>query len=254
MERKTTLITGAASGIGRETALLFAKKGWQVGACDLNGAGLETLVAESGDRHVFPYAMDVTDPESVRLVIDVFAKQTGGALDLLVNNAGILKFGFFEDVALADHLKIVDVNLKGCLNCAFHALPYLKRTSDARIINMSSSASLYGVPELSVYSATKHALSAMTEAWNIELEKYGIFVCDIRPPYVDTPLLTGSQDVTSIKRLGVSLGAKKVAAVVWKAAHRKKLHWNISATRGLNALLRIAPFAARAIVKGLTIS
>lgn len=252
MTKKTILITGAASGIGRETALLFANKGWYAGIFDVNEAGLKSLEKEIGNSNCFMGIMDVADPESVKNGIDAFAGKTGGKLDVLLNNAGIIKFGLYENVALQDHLKIVDVNFKGCLNCIYYSLKYLKGTPGSRIINMSSASSIYGVPDLSVYSATKHALSAMTEALNIEFEKYGIFVCDIKPPYVKTPLLETPEEVYSIKKMGVFMGPEKVARAVWKAAHGKKVHWNISTTGLLNFLVWLFPFATRFIVKTLT--
>lgn len=251
MNQKSIFITGAASGIGRETALLFAKKEWFVGIFDVNKAGLKDLESDIGSSNCCSGIMDVTDPESVRKGINAFALTTGGRMDVLVNNAGILKFGLFEDVPLETHLRIVDVNFKGCLTVIHCAIPCLKKTSGARIINMSSASSIYGVPDLSVYSATKHALSAMTEALNIELEQHGIYVCDIRPPYVKTPLLDTAAPVHSIRMMGVNLGPEKVAKAVWKAAHGKKLHWDISTTWALNAFFHVMPFAGRFAVKAL---
>ncbi|MCU0599603.1 MAG: SDR family oxidoreductase [Desulfobacterales bacterium] len=256
MDKKTILITGAASGIGRETALLFAKNGWFVGAFDVNESGLKTLEAEIGKNNCFTGFMDVIDPESVQSGIESFASKTEGKLDVLLNNAGILKFGLYENVDIKTHHRIVDVNFKGCLNCIYYALRHLKATPGSRIINMSSASSIYGIPDLSVYSATKHALSAMTEALNIELGRYGIHVCDIKPPYVKTPLLDVPEDVFSIKVMGVFMGPKWVAKTVWKAAHRKKIHWLIGATIPLAFLFWLLPFAfvRRFIVKTLTIS
>lgn len=251
---KNILITGAASGIGRETALLFAKKGWFAGIFDVNEAGINRVASEIGEDKCFAGVMDVSDTGSVKQGIDAFAAETGGRIDVLVNNAGILKFGLFDAVDIADHLKIVEVNFKGCLNCTYYALPYLKKTPGSKIINMSSASSIYGVPDLSVYSATKHALSAMTEALDIELEKYGIGVCDIKPPYVKTPLLETPEEVYSIKKMGINLGPEKVADAVWKAAHKKKLHWNISSTGLLNALFWMFPFGRRFVVKMLTMA
>jgi short-subunit dehydrogenase len=195
--------------------------------------------------------MNVTDEKSVQKGVDAFALKTGGKLDVLLNNAGIVKFGLYENVSLETHHKIVDVNFKGCLNCVYHGLKYLKQTPDARIINMSSASSIYGIPDLSVYSATKHALSAMTESLNIELEKHDILVCDLKPPYVRTPLLDVPEDVYSIKLMGVFMGPKWVAKTVWKAAHRRKLHWKIGATLPLAFLFWLLPFARRFIVKML---
>jgi short-subunit dehydrogenase len=255
MSKKSILITGAASGIGRETALFFAKNEWFVGIFDVNETGLKSLESDIGVSNCFAGFMDVTDSESVQNGIDAFASKTGGRLDVLLNNAGILKFGLFENVPIKNHLQIVDVNIKGCLNCIYYCLPYLKKTADARIINLSSISSLYGVPELAVYSATKHALSSMTEALDIELEPYGIKVCDIKPPYVRTPMLEGGKNVKSMKVmnfLGGQLSAKKIAKIIWKAAHGNKLHWNIGLTRLMIFQFWILPFTKRLSLKLLT--
>ncbi|MCD6586428.1 MAG: SDR family oxidoreductase [Desulfobacteraceae bacterium] len=255
MNKKSILITGAASGIGKETALFFAKKDWFVGIFDVDEAGLKTLESEIGASNCFLGIMDVTNSASVQKGVDVFMSKTGGKLDVLLNNAGILKFGLFENVGLEHHLKIVDVNLKGCLNCIYYCLPYLKKTTGARIINMSSISSLYGAPELSVYASTKHALSAMTEALDIELEPHGITVCDIKPPYVKTPMLKGGENSKSLKILrfiGGQTNAGKVAKTVWKAANKKKLHWKIGFTRLMAFHCWFLPFTVRFVVKFLS--
>jgi short-subunit dehydrogenase len=255
MNKKAILITGAASGIGRETALLFAKKDWYVGIFDIDEQGLTRLESEIGKENCFSMVMNVTDENSVQTGIDAFAKKTEGKLNVLLNNAGILKFGLYENVQLKDHHQIVDVNFKGCLNCIYYCLPYLKKTTTARIINMSSISSLYGSPELAVYSSTKHALSAMTEALDIELEPYGIKVCDIKPPYVKTPMIKAAKNVKSIKMLNVlggHINAGKVAKTVWKAANKNKLHWNIGFTGLMVFQCWLLPFTVRFVVKLLT--
>jgi short-subunit dehydrogenase len=134
----------------------------------------------------------------------------------------------------------------------YYALPYLKQTAGARIINMSSASAIYGVPDMAVYSATKHALSALTEALDIELEKHDITVCDIKPPYVNTPLLDSSKKIYSIDRLGVNLQPGTIAKTVWKTAHRNKLHWKVSTTGLLAFFFWLLPFARRFAVKFLT--
>jgi NADP-dependent 3-hydroxy acid dehydrogenase YdfG len=253
MDKKCIFITGAASGIGRETALFFAKKGWFTGIVDVNEEGLKQLETKIGPANCHVQMMDVTDPENVQNAIDTFAAETGGRMDVLLNNAGIIKFGFFETVDIADHLRIVDVNFKGCLNCIYYSLKYLRKTPGARIINMSSASALYGIPDVSVYSATKHALSAFTEALDFELEESGVTVCDIRPPYVNTPLLETKEDVFSIEKMGIKLEPQNIAESIWKAAHKHKLHWNVSSTGALGLVTRLFPFATRWIIKTLMI-
>ncbi len=252
--KKSVLVTGAASGIGRETALLFAKNGWYVGAFDVNEAGLKNLEAEIGAADCYAGIMDVSDPESVKEGIDAFTGKTGGRLHILINNAGIIKFAPFEEADLSVSHKVVDVNLKGCLNCIYYALKYLKQTPGARIINLSSASAIYGVPELAVYSATKHALSAVTEALDIEFERHGINVCDIQPPYVNTPMLDNTENVYSIKKLGVRVQPAQVARAVWQAAHKNKLHWLLGSGKLLKFLCWILPFGKRSVVKMLTMA
>jgi len=115
-------ITGAASGIGRATALLFADKGWYVGLFDVNGKGVESLSREIGPSNCCYKAMDVSNTQSVRKGIEYFSKNTGGRLDLLFNNAGIVRMGPLEDIDIKEQFRIIDVNLKGMLNCIHEGL------------------------------------------------------------------------------------------------------------------------------------
>ena len=93
----------------------------------------------------------------------------------------------------------------------------------------------------------------MTEALNLELEKHGIYVCDLKPTFVNTPLLQVKENVYSIDKMGINMETPKVAESVWKAAHGKKLHWTIGATTPLAFLFWLMPFAKRFIVKLLAV-
>jgi NADP-dependent 3-hydroxy acid dehydrogenase YdfG len=259
INQNTIFITGAASGIGRATALHFAGQGWFVGICDLNEKGLHSLQAEIGTCNCSVSVMDVSDSENVRQAVESFVKATGGRIDVLFNNAGILRMGLNETIAIHDQRQMVEVNFIGILNCIHHALPYLKKTSKSKIINMASASALYGTPELAVYSATKHAVRALTEALNIEMEAQGITVCDIIAPYVRTPLLDAPVQAYSIDKLGIHLEPSDVAAIVWRAAHKNKVHWIMTALFKFLAFsigigMGIAPFANRSITKMLCMS
>ena len=120
---------------------------------------------------------------------------------------------------------------------------------------MSSISALRGIPEAAVYSSTKVAMSAMTEALDIELEPYGIRVSDIKPPYVMTPMVDNAGNLKSFKILSMIGGlttADKVAKTIWKAAHKYKLHWNIGFTSLMCLQRWLLPFSMRFSVKLLT--
>lgn len=251
MEKKTIFITGAASGIGRATALHFAEKGWYVGLFDVDAHGLEKLSHHIGQEKCCHGVMDVTRDESVQGAVRHFSERTHGRMDVLFNCAGILFMGPNTEIAMADQEKTVAVNFTGVLRCIHESLDLLKRTPEAVVINMSSASAVYGSPELAVYSATKFAVRGLTEALNIELASVGIRVCDVMAPYVQTPMiLDAAVQATSVRRLGVRITPAEVAAVVWKAAHGNRVHWKV----GLLIRLMMAgtwalPFARRLLVR-----
>ena len=255
-KNKTIFITGAASGIGRATALHFSKNGWFVGLFDINKSALEKLHNEIGKDNSCFMEMDVTDLDNVKAAADFFESRTNGRMDVLFNCAGILQMGMFDQIGIAIQKKTIDINVNGILNCIDSCLPVLKKTEDSRILNMSSASAVYGVPELATYSASKFALRGLTEALSIEFEKYGIIVSDIMAPYVQTPMLTEASEVaTSVERLGVKLTPEMVAETVWKAAHGKKVHWKTGLFLKIMSFSSSCfPFANRTMTKILCYS
>jgi len=144
--RKSIFITGAASGIGRATAVLFAEKSWFVGAVDINEERLNTLADELGTDNCFTHILDVTDRTAYENVLKEFGGYTSGKLDLLFNNAGIGSFGNFDEVPYEEHLAVIQVNLIGVVNGIYSALPMLKAAENSLCFTTSSSAATYGAP------------------------------------------------------------------------------------------------------------
>src|SRR5689334_7345628 len=188
-QRKAIFITGAASGMGRETAKLFAAKGWFVGATDVNDAGLKTLEQELGHDNCFTRKLDVTDKKDFDAALAEFTQRTGGKLDLMYNNAGIGESGWFEDVPYEATMRVVNINFVGVLNGVYAAIPYLKATPGSLLFTTSSSSATYGMPRIAVYAATKHAVKGLTEALSVEFQRHGVRVADVLPGLIDTAIL-----------------------------------------------------------------
>ena len=135
--RPTIFITGAASGMGRETAKLFVAKGWLVGASDVNDAGLKTLEQELGHANCFIRNLDVTDKKDFDAALTEFALRARGRLDIMYNNAGIGESGWFEDVPYEAAMRVVQINFVGVLNGVYAALPWLKQTPNSMLFTTS---------------------------------------------------------------------------------------------------------------------
>lgn len=255
----TIFITGAAAGIGRATACLFAARGWQVGLADRDEAGLAGLAAQlratPGAAAVSVHPLDVTDIGSVRQALADFTALTGGQLRVLHNNAGILRIGLFADITPEQHRQIVDINVTGAINVLHAAFPWLQATPDAQVINMSSASATYGIPEFASYSASKHAIRALTEALDIEWAQHGIRVTDLMPPFVNTGMVQAqSYHSQIIEKLGVKLDAADVAQEVWALVQSPQLHRPITAQfRAVWPLARALPAGVtRALLKRLS--
>ena len=210
--RKSVFITGAATGIGRATALLFARHGYFVGGYDIDEAGLQLLagdIAAVGGVGAFGH-LDVTDADEVSQRLSEFVTAAGGHLDVLINNAGLLNAGRFEDIPVEVHHREIEVNIKGVVNGLHGAFPFLKTTPGAVVVNLASASAIYGQAELANYSATKFYVRAITEALNLEWGEYDIRVIDMWPLYVQTAMTRGVKTGTTTS-LGIRLSAQDIA-------------------------------------------
>jgi NADP-dependent 3-hydroxy acid dehydrogenase YdfG len=243
---KSIFITGAGAGIGAETARLFARKGWLVGASDVSAGGLAQLQRELGADRVSSHLADVRDRAAVEAAVRDFTSRTGGRLDALFANAGVLFMGPHETITPTQKDLLVDVNAKGVVHAIDAAFPFLARTPGAHVIAMSSTSAEYGSPQHGVYSATKFFVRGLTEALNIEYRRHGIQVSAIYVAYVRTGMvLDAAVKPASIDRLGVKVAPQRVAETVWRAVHGSRVHWRV----GLDA--RLINLAARVLGAGL---
>lgn len=226
---KSIFITGAAAGIGRSTAELFSERGWYVGLADRDESAIAELATKLGTHRASAHPVDVSDYASVSNAINQFVSARGGKLHVLHNNAGVLRVGPFESISPEEHRRIIDINVTGVINVLHAAFPHLKNTPGAHAINMSSGSALYGLPDFASYSASKHAVSALTEALDIEWAAHGIRVTDILPPFVKTAMVNDNRSATRlISRIGANVGPDDIAEEVWAQVGNPRLHRAIS--------------------------
>jgi len=217
MNAKVVLITGGAAGIGKATALRFAEEGAKVVICDVNGALGQATVELLGVGSSF-YQVDVTNRSAVQKWVDeVIARH--GRIDVLINNAGILRDGLFikfkdgqliGQMAEADFDAVVSVNLKGVFNCAQAVSAQMVRQGSGVILNATSIVGLDGNFGQTNYVATKAGVVGMTKVWARELGSYGVRVNAVAPGFIATEMvaampekvLDGMKSRTPLGRLG----------------------------------------------------
>lgn len=230
MAARTIFISGGARGIGLVTARRFAAAGWRVGIGDIEDAALDHACAEG---QISGFRLDVREPASWESALQAFCAPVAGTLDVLVNNAGVLDFGWFDEQSPDAMRRAVDVNVLGVMFGARAAIERLRRGVEPRLVNIASSAALEAAPRLAVYSATKFAVRGLSEALDLEFSRLGIGVRCIEPYLVDTPMLDADDPAGVNYRAAVQgqpiLSAEQVAGAVWDAVHGDRLHYPVGA-------------------------
>ena len=224
--KKVVFITGAASGIGRATAIAFAAEGARVAILDRSADALEGVkgIVEKMGAEVIAICGDVSLPEqietAVKHVVDHF-----GQLDVAFNNAGVEnKAAPVHEIDLAEWDRILDINLRGTFVCMKHELAQMVKQGGGVIVNTSSGAGIRGVSGGAAYAASKHAILGLTRSAALDYAKQNIRVNAVLPGNIETPMMdrfTGGDiqkaiDLEPVGRLGKP---EEIAeAVLWMAS------------------------------------
>ncbi|MEM1133186.1 MAG: SDR family oxidoreductase [Pseudomonadota bacterium] len=231
MTQKSIFITGGASGLGREVGRYFGERGWFVGLADINADGLAESAALIPDGQSSTHILDVTNREQWKSVVAEFAEKTGGTMHVLFNNAGIGSGGPIQDMKDEDIDSQIAVNFTGVLNGTRACFEMLKNSDDSCILYTASAAGIYGVADLSVYSATKFAVRGLAEAHDIELRKYGIRSRSLMPGFIDTAIIgevvegTNQTGKQRLEEAGVEVSPIEIIGpAAWDAVHGDNVH------------------------------
>lgn len=186
---KVALISGAARGMGEAEARLFAAEGARVVVCDIRDELGQKVAIDLGDRGFYQH-LDVRDEgdwhQAMTNTLDRF-----GQLDVMVNNAGILRTSLIEDTSLDEYRSVIDVNQVGCFLGMRAALPALRDAGGGSIVNISSVSGLIGLAGMAAYTASKFAIRGMTKVAAQEFGHYGIRVNSVHPGGVKTEMVAG---------------------------------------------------------------
>ena len=193
LQNQVAIVTGGSSGIGRATALLFAREGARVVVADMNDAAGQAVVDDirraGGDA--FYQRVDVRQDEECAALVEVTLGHYG-QLDIAFNNAGISgTTALTQDQTLEHWRNVLYVNLTGVFNCMVHELRAMKERGGS-IINTASIMGLQGTPGASAYSASKHGVLGLTRSAALEYGKFGVRINALCPGFVDTPMIVGA--------------------------------------------------------------
>ena len=188
LKDKVCIITGAARGIGKATAVKFLGNGAKVVICDLDDGIVQSTVkdlSEYGD--VTGFAVDVTKPDDIRFMVNEVLK-VSGRIDVLVNNAGITSDAQLVKMTSEQFDRVIDVNLKGTFNCTKEIATAMIRNGAGKIINISSVVGIFGNFGQTNYAASKFGVIGMTKTWAKELGKKNINVNAVAPGFILTEM------------------------------------------------------------------
>ena len=185
---KQAIVTGGAGGLGADIATRLDAAGYRVGVLDLTA---ETVAATAGNlSNGIGLVADVRDPVSIEQALADF----GETPDLLVNNAGIVRFGAFHEQSVSDLRDVLEVNLLGSCICAKQVAGAMIERGSGHIVNITSVNGVHPAPSIGTYGAAKAALQSLTQLWANEWGPHGIRVNAIAPGYIDTDMVAAVPD------------------------------------------------------------
>jgi len=202
---KTVVVTGAGSGIGRATALAFARQGAQLAACDVDQARLDALASELGERALVVRRVDVAD----RAQMAAFAAAVHAAVpavDVIVNNAGVAVGGAFLDTSLDDWDWLLGINLRGVVHGCHFFVPPMARRRTGHVINIASILGIYPAANVTAYVASKFAVLGFSQSLRAELAAHSVGVTAICPGMIATAIVADG-------RMSGALGGRKAKVV-----------------------------------------
>jgi NAD(P)-dependent dehydrogenase (short-subunit alcohol dehydrogenase family) len=232
IQGSNVLITGAASGIGRATAIAMGKLGARLSLTDINQKGLEetsqTILKDGGQVCKYK-ALDISKYEDVKAFADEIHADFG-PIDILVNVAGIALFAQVEDITHEHWKKVIGINLWGPVHGIECFIPEMIRAGRGHVVSVSSTAGIIGLPWHTVYAATKHALVGISEVLRYDLKKHNIDVSVICPGAVATGMvnsaeIVGAKDAIEkgkAKFLKVAIPPERVAELIISAIQKKR--------------------------------
>lgn len=218
MKKKVVWVTGASTGIGRETAKKFAKEDCIVAVSGRRKSRLVSLVGEIkfAGKEAYAFVSDVSSERSVQKIYKKI-KEHCGYVDVLINNAGVTVFKSFLESKIYDFDYIMDVNLRGTFLCTKIVLPQMIKNRSGHIINIISVAANTVFENSSLYSASKAAVVAMSNVLRKEVRRYNIKITNIYPGPVDTPIWDAK---TRLKYKRKMMQPKDVANIIYEAFNK----------------------------------
>ncbi|WP_296708419.1 SDR family oxidoreductase [Tistrella sp.] len=242
------VITGGSSGIGRCTALLFARRGWRVGLIARSADGLadarDDILREGGEA--VAAVADVSDARGLDAAASAIEDRYG-RIDAWINNAGVGFYAPFEDVAEEEFRRVTEVDYMGVVNGTRTALARMRPRNQGVIVNIGSVVALRPMPLLAPYAAAKSAVAAFTQAVRTELihDRSRIHLALVHPPATDTPFFAhaGARLAEGVPRPTPPVyPPETVAEAIWEAVtRRRRTAWVGRATRGLGLVNRLMP-------------